>query len=360
MCAKISKSNTTINWLVKNWGLCLKVAIMITCILVPTLILLPPGKPRTIASMISFNLNGETKEDVIAQLLQENQTSGEFEDNTEIKKIIEKDLKDLASQIEGLQGITVSDYNNSFNPGKVELVLENIRYTQKKFLKEINSIVQNNLEKWWYVEGTFYFTPLVEESESRYVTYTDLCCSSITVSFFNHPTDYEGDVSLAYNGSILATMFENDGNNWTTNKVFQEILRNEVISLTKVISGIENISVGYVYNIYTYDHLLEYPLCNLSEPIDYSLAWIVGQADLNIHLTDCLSDTEKNAVFNVFEQLILSKWYVQSWWALPNEFGGLEEFLYGIVIALPICSIIFFSMLVSILRKKRDPKRISL
>ena len=68
----------------ENQRILLEILIILTLILTTTLVWVPSGKPKTIASLVSFDLNGETRGELQAQLLVDNQTSHELEQNLEI------------------------------------------------------------------------------------------------------------------------------------------------------------------------------------------------------------------------------------------------------------------------------------
>ncbi len=343
-------------WMKKNWVLITKIIILISCILTPTFLLIPPGKPKIIASLISLNLNGEINGNLHAQLLIENLTTLELEENKELISLIETDIFLLTNQIQGLESIAIYNYSFSPSPGSINIFLENVRYNEKKFLREINSIVDANKTKWWYVEE-FVFTPIVKEGETRDEAYTLPACQNhvfFNPYFYEPPQNYGDTVILLSNETITASWWIIQNSNWTFNDEFYQIILSEIISFQDKIVGIEEISIPYLRMNETEFNLNHPILYNLTEPIPEDYARLLGEAMIRIDFTSSITRTERNTVKKVFEKILLSKWYIPSYDAYICDFGeGFLRSFIGIFVATPICVLIGGITLILLIRNPR-------
>lgn len=349
-----------LSWLNKNKMLLFQILILISCILIPSFILKPPGKPRIIASLISLNLNGLSKEDIQAQILIENSTSHEMEENEELLNLVKQDLIFLANQIEGLESLTIYDYKLSPLPGRLDMFLENIRFRDKEYLREINRIIRSDNIRWWYVENLI-FTPIEE-------TYRHPFCSGSGISIypmFYEPIDsYDDNVTLLRNETLIASWWIAENGNWTFNEEFYQVIVNDILPLKDKISGIEDIYISdyngyensYIRDLYINETEINqlYPIIyNLSEPIPNHYAYEFGELPLAVTFSSTISRTERNAVLKVFDKIILSKWYmVTYYWLGPCEFG--DDFFIlalGWFIALPISIVVFTIVIYRIVKK---------
>lgn len=294
-----------------KWLVITEIVILISCILVPTILLSPPRKPKIIASLVSFNLNGETKGDIQAQILIENLTTLVFEENKELITLIEDNLSTLSLQIQGLERISIYNYSYNPLPGRFNMFLENVRFQEKRFLKEINTVIDLDQEKWWYVDE-FIFTPILKEDETRDEAYRFAPCGdsdSFITLFYETPYSIGDNITLLRNETIIASWWIPNNESWIFNDDFYQTLLIEVISFKNNIAGIEDMSFPPL-NMNETEFNLNHPIIyNLSEPIPYEFAYIFGEIWFKIDFKSSITRTKKNTIRKIFEKLIPSKWY---------------------------------------------------
>lgn len=358
-----------INWATKNRITILQISILVICVIVPTVLLIPAGKPKTIASLISLNLNGETKEDIQAQILIENITTHEMEENIELINLVLSDLNFLETQIEGLDNILIYNLSYSPLPGYINLYLENIRFREKSFLEKINDIIETDLLRWWYVKELVFTSILEQEKIVDDVDFT-YCgnFASFSLLSYESPHRYLNNVTLQSNESLIASWWINETGYWTFNEEFLNVIATEILSLSEKIAGIEEISNPY--NDFTIGNSIEpvinetwvnlrYPvLCNLSEPIPTEYALYFGDVGLTVDFSKNASRTERNAALKTLLKIISSKWFVGDIYEHgPCDFGGdMVRFMIGMAILFFACVAIIPVTTYRLVKKARRRK----
>jgi len=339
-----------------KWLVIIEIVILMSCILVPTILLSPPGKPVIIASLVSFNLNGETKGDIQAQILIENLTTLEFEENKELITLIENDLRTLSHQIQDLERITIYNYSYNPLPGQINLYLENVRFREKKFLREINSAIDSDEEKWWYLDE-FIFSPILKEGETKeraylYSPFED--SDYLSLISYEPPYSISGNISLLRNETVVASLWIPDNGNWTFNDVYYQTLLMEVITFKEKIVGIENISLSILTENETEFNLNHPTLYNLSEPIPSEVAYLFGESWITIDYKKSLTRTEINSVRKVLEKIIISKWYISRCIWASSSHMSTREFIgvVSIMVSIFVGTITAVIMLITIGRKR--------
>lgn len=354
-----------ISWTSKNRKTILQFIILISCILLPTILLIPAGKPKIIASLISLILNGKINDDLQAQILIENLTTHEMEENVELLDLIESDMTLLTNQILGLDKINIYNYSSTSLPGQINMLLENIRFRERKYLKEINSIIESDRDKWWYIDE-FIFTSILEEVSIVDAYDFHYCGQYATFNLlsFESPQRYYDNVTLQSNETIIASYWIIEDGNWTINEEFVNVINNEIFSLSEKIAGIEEISNPYQKVIETRFNEtwinLEYPvLYNLTEPIPFSYAEFFGEIYIRIVFSKDASRTERNAASKTFVRIVLSRWYVQDYFTIgPCDFGeDMIRVLIGGAIALSVSFPIFLIVTIRLAREIRKRKK---
>ncbi len=301
-CENLSGIISFVKSLKNKWLVITEIVILMSCILVPTILLSPPRKPKIIASLVSFNLNGETKGDIQAQILIENLTTLEFEENKELITLIEDNLSTLSHQIQDLERITIYNYSYNPLPGRFNMYLENVQFQERRFLKEINTVIDSDQEKWWYVEE-FIFTPILKEGETIEEAYPYPFCGNsdyLGLSSYEPLHIISENVTLLRNETIVASLWIPDNGNWTFNEVYYQTLLIEIISLEGKIAGIEDISFPSLDNNVTEFNLNHPTLYNLSEPIPSSVAYLFGEPWIRVYYESSLTRTEINTARKVF------------------------------------------------------------
>lgn len=336
-----------------------------SCIAIPTFLMVPAGKPKIIASLVSLYLNGETKEDIQAQILIENITTHEMEENLALINLVKSDIILLSDQIQGLEKIYMYNFSYFPLPGRIDMLLENIKFREKKFLKEINSIIESDKEKWWYIEE-FSFTSILEEISIVDAYDFHYCGQYATFNLlsFESPQRYYDNVTLQSNETIIASYWIIEDGNWTINEEFVNVINNEIFSLSEKIAGIEEISNPYQEVIETRFNEtwinLEYPvLYNLTEPIPHSYAEFFGEIYTRIVFSKDASRTERNAASKMFVRIVLSRWYIQDYYTIgPCDFGeDMIRLLIGGSIALSVSFPIFLIVTIRLAREIRKRKK---
>ncbi len=355
-----------INWIIKKRITILQISLLVICVIVPTVLLVPAGKPKIIASLVSLSLNGETKEDIQAQILIENSTTHEMEENSELISLIESDMIILSDLVQGLEKISSYNYSYSPLPGRIDFLLENIHFREKNYLREINSIVESDSEMWWYVEE-FSFTPIQEEVsivDSVDFTYCGEF-ARFNLRSYKTPQSHIDNVTLQRNETLIASYWIVEDGNWTSNEDFVNVIDNEIFSLRDIIVGIEEISNPYQDNIDTDFNETwinqKYPIVyNLTEPVPYDYAKFLGDISLRIEFSKGTSRTERNAALKVFMRIVLSKWYVQDFYVYgPCDFGedmirffiGMATLFFACVVIIPVTT---YRLVKKAKRRKKD------
>ena len=342
-----------IRWIIKNRITILQISLLAICVTVPTIILIPAGKPKIIASLVSLNLNGEINEDLQAQILIENLTTHEWEENVQLLNLIEDDMVLLTNQIQGLDKITIYNYSSSSLPGKVNLFLENIRFREKKYLNELNNIIEADREKWWYIEE-FSFTSILEEAGIVDAYNFNYCgnYANFYLLFFEHPQHHDDNVTLQSNETIVASWWVEESGNWTFNEGFLDVIEKEIFSLNNSIVGIESFS-SYIDRNDTEVNTFYPILYNLTEPIPREYAEHFGELQIKINLSKDSSRTARNAALKVFLKVVMSKWYIQDYMIIgPCDFGpDMIRYIFGLFLAVPVCSVVFLIFSLRLLRK---------
>lgn len=332
----------------------MQIIILISCVLLPTILLIPAGKPKIIASLISLNLNGEINYDLQAQILIENLTTHEMEENVELLNLIESDMILLADQIQGLDKINIYNYSSTSLPGQINMLLENIRFKERKHLKEINSIVESDRNKWWYIDE-FIFTSILEEVSIVDAYDFHYCGKYATFHLlsFESPQGYNDNVTLQSNETLTASYWIIDDGNWTINEEFVDVIENEIYSLSEKIAGIEEISNPYQDYQENFETIfnetwinLKYPIAyNLTEPIPYRYAEFFGDLYIKVFFSKDASRTERNAASKMFASIVLSRWYVQDYFTDGTcDFGadgirffiGMATLFFACVAIIPV------------------------
>ena len=349
----------------KNWKIIIESTITLALIITISIIFSPPGRPRIIASLLTFYLNGEENNGFQAQILIENSTTFELEVNTELISIIESDLNDLANQIEGLERISI--YNFTYNPlpGSVNVYLDNVRYKQRMYLDEIIKITNSDKNKWWYI-SEWMFTPILKEGETKKDAYPPFGPGDHDYfEFYScEPASfkYNTNITILQNETVIASMWVIEDGNWTFNEEFYQILVEEVFPFKERILGIRNISMPWLEKDGTYINTYYSTDFNLSEPIPYyELSSAMYNIYLRIDYEDSVSRTERNAILKELEVLLTSKWFFsEGFWLSPSDFSDLDfRKIIGFMLlffVLPISLILTIIHSLRIIRSKREEK----
>jgi hypothetical protein len=313
---------------------------------------MPVAEPKTVASLISLVLNGETKDDLQAQVLIENLTTHIWEENVELLNLVETDMDFLALQFQELDKITIYNYTSTPIPGQIQLFLENVHFREKEYLEEFNYIVESDREKWWYIEE-FTFTSILEEAGIVDSVDFNYCGSfaNIIATFYDFSQRYAENITLQSNETIIASWWIEDNGSWVFNEDFLNVIEEEIFSLSEVISGIANVS-SYLYKNET-DINNRYPdLYNLTEPIPNEYSRYFGEIGFSIDLSKDSSRAERNAALKVLVKLIMSKWYIQGYMEVgPCDFGpDMIRYLFGLFLAVPVGSIVLIIVSIRLVR----------
>ncbi len=335
-------------------------------VFVPTFLLIPAGEPKVIASLVSLSLNGEVNGDIQAQILIENVTTHEMEENVELIMLIESDLNILEDMIQGIEEISIYDYSSTPLPGRIDVFLESVEFRDKKFLKEINSIIESDRDKWWYTEG-LVFTPIQEEIDivDAYNFYYCGKYAGLFLLAYESSQRYDENVTLQSNETIIASYWIIENGSWTINEDFVNVVDKEILSLSEKIVGIEEIINPYQEQTETlFDETwinLKYPeVYNLTEPIPNSYKEFLGETYINIVFSKDASRTERNAASKIFLRIALSKWYVQDYYPMgPCDFGeDMIRFFIGMGTLFFVCIAIIPVITYRLVKKARRRKKL--
>jgi len=349
----------------KNEKIILESTITLVIIITVSIIFSPPGRPRTISSLLTFYFNGEENNGLQAQILIENSTTFELEVNTELVSVIESDLIFLSGQIEGLQRINIYNFTYDPLPGAVNVYLDNVRYMQRNFLDEIITITNSDKNKWWYI-SEWMFTPILKEGETKKDAYPPFGPGDYDFFEFYSCEPafhiYNENVTILQNVTVIASMWIIEDGNWTFNEEFYQVLVEEVLSLKERIFGINNISLPWLDKDGTYINKYYSTDYNLSESIPGELGIILCYIYLGIEYDDSINRTERNSILKVLEVLLTSKWFFSDGlWLSPSDFSDIDfiKIVVGgtlLVFVLPAPLILTIIHGLRILRSKRKKK----
>ena len=198
--------------------------------------LTPENHQYPIYSLVTLKLNGETRDNITASLKIFNETSGEWQLNTLLLELIERDLEALPEQVLDLKEAVIYDYNDSSVPGSVYILLSAVKYALTGVVcNRTITYVLSHRDIWWYVED---FSFLV----------VDLEIFSHINSLFNFDSPLNGTFSLSFDTLVPIRPITYD--NGTTDYIIlpdtYSIVNNTIIIHYKERNGIQ--ASLYVYN----------------------------------------------------------------------------------------------------------------
>ncbi len=309
----------------------------------------------SIYSLISIELNGLTKEELTAQLLVFNETSQTYEENEILKNRIIEDLNWLAHQISGLDDILVYNFNDTVLPGKVDFLLANVSYEDKSVYEQLSNIIDSDNNRWWYVETVVPSIIPADGSEFGYAFANQALLDLTEFCTYNESIHGGNETILDFRSKdgIMASKFINDGEKWTENNEFHDILISSILSLKNMLFEIDDISMSWPESNWAEEE--DFPLLNLSEPLvfnetfNYVLEFMyLGEIVIKIYYKSCLTKNKMKIVHKVFDTIIASNWYVNNFVRLAYC-GNNADFPF-LVLGLPTS---IFALVILNKKKKR-------
>lgn len=180
--------------------------------------------------VLTLWLNNQTVEGLQAQIMVFNQTSHQMELNQQLLKKIQQDLNSLPALISGLKQLTLYDYNTSFLPGCVYLLLspDNLSEIGTVANKTISHVLSNH-SVWWYVENLTYNTLDLE----RFAPLEWLCIDILDIYSTTNYSVINDKLIINYpsRDDITASLFVYNGTYWSLNLPFLECYNNTLAFL---------------------------------------------------------------------------------------------------------------------------------
>lgn len=318
--------------------------------------------PDQVYSLISFHLNGETKDSLSADLRTYNPINDTYVENSLLRQIIEQDILWLEEEHSDLD-LVISKYQNTYPNGSIDVILENTEYDDRKKFRSLRELIYENEDRFWYINNVEQ-TKLPEDSYGSVNAYTTPCAFSSRGSnraylgfrtyILTDDDSWNSDAKFTSNGTMFPTWFVSNGTHWVFNEALNETIYQEIVPLEKIVEGLELISIDMPYsNEVSINN--RYELFELNETMDRYTAQDFGNVDFYVSFS-AKSNREFRIKLKILETHLLNHWYINGFYDMGCEdWSGFGLIFIGLPVAFVglILSIVFIILILKQVRKIR-------
>ncbi len=204
----------------------------------------PSNQNYPLYNLLDLSLNNETRGNITAQVLRFNDTSDNWEVNSDLIQLLQGDLKNAVESIENLEEISLYSINSSYLPGELCFILVTEISEAKNIITTLISDTLSNNKTFWYLDNaSFHVFDIAEIAIWNSLSHNVITYLSIFTSYTNYTSNETSYVCSKLDGSTTSPWLTNVSS-WNGANQFGKRVSNDLTYIEEKILEVELISLS--------------------------------------------------------------------------------------------------------------------